>query len=164
MRTGLLLVRRESTCITCSISGPPDHGVELVVFGQLGQVAAELVKCDAGWGHLLASRSATCGPFFSLVGAVDTGQQLDDLLTHPWEVGAQADQDLRPDALAFAGQAEEDVLGTYVVVAQDNSFTQRLLEYVLGQGGKGGRPAGGQAGGAAHLLDLFACGLEADPK
>ena len=91
-----------------------------------------------------------------MVGAVVAGQQLDDPLTHPWEVGAQADQNLRPNALAFAGQAEEDVLGTYLLVAEEDSFTQRLLEYILGPGGKGERLAGGQAGGAAHLLDLFA--------
>ena len=56
-----------------------------------------------------------------------TGQQLDDPLAHLREVGTQADQYLRPDALAFPDQAQEHVLRTNVVVPELESFTQGEL-------------------------------------
>ena len=43
--TGLFLVRRDSTCITRSVSrAATDDRVELLLAGELGEVAAELVE------------------------------------------------------------------------------------------------------------------------
>ena len=51
-------------------------------------------------------------------------EQLDDLLAHPVEVGAELLQHLGGDALALADQAEQDVLGADVGVAE----LQRLAQ------------------------------------
>src|SRR5690242_19297650 len=45
-------------------------------------------------------------------------QQLDDLLADPVLVGAQPEQHLRGHAVTFADEAEQDVLGADVVVAE----------------------------------------------
>ena len=59
-------------------------------------------------------------------------QQLDHLLADPVGVSAQLDQHLRGDALALADQAEQDVLGADVVVAQLQRLPQRQLQHLLG--------------------------------
>ena len=64
-----------------------------------------------------------------------TGQQLDDLLAHAAEVGAELDEDLGGDAFALADEPEEDVLGADVVVAELQRFAQRQLEHLLGTRG-----------------------------
>ena len=69
-------------------------------------------------------------------------EQLDDLLANPAEVGAQLDQHLGGDALALADEAEEDVLGTDVVVAELQRFPQRQLEDLLGARRERDVPAG----------------------
>jgi len=60
------------------------------------------------------------------------GQQLDDLLTHPVQVRAQLDQDLRGHTVALANQAQHDVLGADVVVTELQRLAQRQLEHLLG--------------------------------
>src|SRR4029079_399933 len=72
--------------------------------------------------------------------ALVAGQQLDDLLAHAAEVGPQLDEHLGGDALALADEAEEDVLGADVVVAELQRFAQRQLEHLLGAGGEGDVP------------------------
>ena len=52
-------------------------------------------------------------------------EQLDDLLADLVQVGAQLDQDLRGNALALADEAEQDVLGADVVVAELQRLAQR---------------------------------------
>jgi hypothetical protein len=64
--------------------------------------------------------------------ALVAGQQLDDLLADPVEVGAELDQHLGGDALALADQPEQDVLGADVVVAELQRLAQRELEHLLG--------------------------------
>ena len=97
----------------------PDDRVELALAGGLGEVAAELVEHQRRRRGALG-RAAGGGGLLALV----AGQQLDDLLAHPVEVGAELDQHLGGDALALADEAEQDVLGADVVVAE----LQRLAQ------------------------------------
>src|SRR3954449_9543520 len=106
--------------------GPPDHRVELGVARGLGQVAAELVEDQGGRGRALG-RAAGRGRLLALV----TRQQLDDLLADAVEVGAELHQDLGGDALTLADQAEQDVLGADVVVAELQRLAQRQLQHLL---------------------------------
>jgi hypothetical protein len=58
-------------------------------------------------------------------------EQLDDLLAHLVEVGAELDEDLGGDALALADEAEQDVLGPDVRVPQLEALSQRVLQDLL---------------------------------
>ena len=72
MSTGLFLVRRESTCMTRSISRcATDDRVELLLAGLLGEVAAELVEHERAGRLVLAGRVAgpAAAPAFSLAAA-----------------------------------------------------------------------------------------------
>ena len=91
-------------------------------------------------------------------------QELDDLLAHPGQVGAQLHEHLGGDALALTDEAEEDVLGADVVVAELQRLAQRQLEDLLGPGGEGDVAAGRRAALADDLLDLAAHGLERDAE
>jgi hypothetical protein len=64
--------------------------------------------------------------------ALVAGEQLDDLLAHPVQVGAELDQHLGGDALALTDEAEQDVLGADVVVAELQRLAQGQLEHLLG--------------------------------
>jgi hypothetical protein len=96
--------------------------------------------------------------------ALVAGQQLDDLLADPVEVGAELDQDLRGDALALADQAEQDVLGADVVVAELQRLAQRELEHLLGARREGDVAARRLLPLADDLLDLVADALERDAE
>ena len=80
------------------------------------------------------------------------------------QVGAQLDQHLGGHALALADEAEEDVLGADVVVAELQRLAQRQLEDLLGAGRERDVPAGRRAALADDLLDLVADGLERDAE
>ena len=136
IRTGLFLVRRDSTCMTRSISrSRPMTGSSL-------RSRASWVRLRPNWSStgraargLLAGRGAGAGRrAFLAARRLVARQQLDDLLAHPGQVGAQADQHLGGHALALADQAEEHVLGADVVVAELQRLAQRQLEDLLGPG------------------------------
>jgi hypothetical protein len=91
---------------------------------------------SGGGARLLARPGAT------LARAGVARQELDDLLAHPGQVGAELDQHLGGHALALADEAEEDVLGADVVVAELQRLAQRQLEHLLGAGVKGMWPDG----------------------
>ena len=94
--------------------------------------------------------------------ALEAGQQLDDLLADPVEVGAELLQHLGGDALTLADQAEQDVLGADVGVAELQRLAQGQLEHLLGAGRERDVPAGGLLALADDLLDLRAHGLQGD--
>ena len=96
--------------------------------------------------------------------ALVAGQQLDDLLAHAAEVGAELDEHLGGDALALADEAEQDVLGADVVVAELQRFAQRQLEHLLGSRGERDVARRRRAALADDLLDLAAHGLERDAE
>ncbi len=70
-------------------------------------------------------------------GAAVPGQQLDDLLADPAQVGPQLHQHLGRHTLALADESQEDVLGADVVVTQLEGLAERQLEHLLGTGGEG---------------------------
>ena len=134
-----------------------DDRVELALAGGLGQVAAELVEHQRGRRGALGRRA---GRLLALVAV----EQLDDLLADPVEVGAELDQHLGGDALALADQAEQDVLGADVVVAELQRLAQRQLQHLLGPRRERDVPGRGLLALADDLLDLLADGLERDAE
>ena len=103
-------------------------------------------------------------PTRGLLRARVAGQQLDDLLAHAAEVGAELDEHLRGDAFALADQAEQDVLGPDVVVAELQRFAQRQLEHLLGAGRERDVARRGLPAVADDLFHLGAHGLERDAE
>src|SRR5690606_16177852 len=139
----------------------PDHRVELVLARRLGEVAAELVEHRRpAWGGLalFVRRAGDGGGLLALVAR----EQLDDLLAHLVEVGTELDEHLRSDALALADEAEQDVLGADVVVAELQRFSERELEHLLGA--RGERNVAGRLllTLADDVLHLLAHGVERD--
>jgi hypothetical protein len=96
--------------------------------------------------------------------ALVAGQQLDDLLAHAVEVGAQLDEHLRGDALTLADQAEQDVLGADVVVAELQRLAQAQLQDLLRARGERDVAARGLLAVPDDLLDLLADGLQRDAE
>ena len=140
---------------------PADHRVELALAGRLGEVATELVEHQRRRRRALAAAARRAlGRLLALV----AGQQLDHLLADPVEVGTQLDQDLRGDALALADQAEQDVLGADVVVAELQRLAQRQLQHLLGPRRERDVPARRLLALADDLLDLLADALQGDPE
>ena len=108
-----------------------DHGVELAVGGELGQVAAELVEQLRGLLALAgAGRAGAAGA--ALAAAAGAGEHPDDLVADLLGVGVEVEQDAGGDALVLADQAEQDVLGADVVVAERERLAQGQLEDLLG--------------------------------
>ena len=168
MSTGLFLVRRDSTCMTrSSLAGAADDRVELLLAGELGEVAAELVEHER-------ALTGVCSPLTRRrwrrpsrrwpPGPLVAREQLDDLLAHAGQVGAELDEHLGGDALALADEAEEDVLGADVVVAELQRLAQRQLEHLLGARGERDVARRRRAALADDLLDLAAHGLERDAE
>ena len=90
--------------------------------------------------------------------------ELDDLLAHPVPVGAQPDQHLRGHPVALADEAEQDVLGADVVVAELQRLAQRQLEHLLGPGRERDVPGGCLLALTDDLLDLLPHRVQADPQ
>ncbi len=110
-----------------------DDRVELVLLRVLRQVAAELVE-HLGALALLAAFARLRGrrARAPLRAAGGTGQHPHDFLTGAVGVDVQVVQDTGRHALALPHEAEEDVLGAYVVVAQRQRLAQRQLQHLLG--------------------------------
>ena len=87
--------------------------------------------------------------------AVVAGEQLDDRGAHLLEVGAQVEQHLRGNALALADEAEQDVLGADVVVAELQRLAQRELEHLLRARRERDVPGRHERAAADELLDLL---------
>jgi len=98
-----------------------DNRVKLALAGSLREVTAELVED-------LRALSATGGFFLSPGGdrllTLVTREQLDNLLAYAVEVGAELHEHLSGNAFTLTDEAQQDVLGTDVVVAQLQCFAQ----------------------------------------
>ena len=140
----------------------PDHRVELLVARELREVATELVEHQRAALRGLGGGAAALGRAFLRAGVA--GQELDDLLADARQVGAELDEHLRGDALAFADEPEEDVLGADVVVSELQRLAQRELEDLLGAGREGDVTRRRGAAVTDDLLDLRAHGLERDAE
>ena len=160
----------------------PHDRVQLAVLGGLGQVAAELVEHQrvgalaglpaaaapagsAGGTRAGQARGAAAllAGAAALLAALVTGEQLDDLLAHARQVGAQLDQHLGGHALALADEAKQQELGADVLVAHLQALTQRELEDLLGARGKRDVPGVRLGAMADDLLDLAADVVQRDP-
>ena len=169
MSTGLFLVRRrEHLHDPLGLAGAADDRVELLVAGELGEVAAELVEHERARRGVAGGAGAGGGLLAGLLrltrGARVAREQLDDLLADTGQVGAQLHEHLGGDALALTDEAEEDVLGADVVVAELQRLAQRQLEHLLGAGREGDVARRRRAALADDLLDLAAHGLERDAE
>ena len=132
-----------------------DDRVELALGGELGEVAAELVEQLRG---LLA-----LGPAGALLAAAaGAGQHPDDLVADLLRVGVEVEQDAGGDALVLAHEAEQDVLGADVVVAEAERFAQRQLEHLLGARRERDLAGGDLLAGADDPHDLRAHALDGD--
>ncbi len=169
---------REDLHHPLELAGAADHGIELALACHLRQVAAELVEdlavlvvvaalaraADVGAGRTLLAAAAAAGRTAPAAGSTRrtlvAGEQLDDLLAHAAEVGAELDEHLSGDALTLADQPEQDVLGADVVVAELERLTQRELEHLLGAGGERNVARRRRAALPDDLFDLVADGLE----
>ena len=100
---------REDLHDALDLGGAPDAGVELAFFGELGEVATELVE---HLGVLLAFGTA------GLAAPGRTRQRAHDLVADLFGLGVEVEQDTSRDTFVFADQAEKDVLGADVVVAE----------------------------------------------
>src|SRR5690606_18940391 len=149
------------------LAGTADDRVELLLAGQLREVAAELVEDQRArrlLGRAARARGGTGLLARRAARALVAGQQLDDLLADAGQVGPQLDQHLRGHPLALADEAEEDVLGADVVVAELQRLAQGQLEDLLGAGRERDVPGRRRAALADDLLDLLPHRLEADAQ
>ena len=89
---------------------------------------------------------------------------MDDLLAHLVEVGTELDQDLCSDTLTLADEAEEDVLGADVGVAELQPLAQRVFEDLLGPRREGDVPRRRLLALADDLGELFAHRVERDAE
>jgi len=92
---------------------------------------AELVE-NQGSGRAAGFAAPTARSCFGGLLALVAGEQLDDLLAHAAEVGAELHEHLGGDTFALTDETEEDVLRADVVVAQLERLAQRELEHLLG--------------------------------
>ena len=143
----------------------PDAGVELAVGGELRQVAAELVEQLRGLLALAGCRArarAARACTLSLAASAGAGQHADHLVADLLGVGVEVEQDTGGDALVLAHQAEQDVLGADVVVAEAQRLAQRQLEHLLGARRERDLPGGDLLAGADDPHDLRAHALDGD--
>ena len=137
------------------LHGPADDRVELVLLGQLGEVAAELIQ-QRGLARLL----------LGLLGVLFESRLVEqalDLAAHLLQVGAEVLEHVGRDALALDEQAEQEVLGAHVVVAHPPGLLEGDLDDLLDPGGGNDLldddplvAAEHGLDGAAHLVDLDA--------
>jgi len=131
-----------------------DHRIELARLGARGQVEAQLV----GEGRLA----------FPLAGCFFLDLALEDRLgrlhAHAVEINAQAPQHLGRDAFALLHQAEKQVLGADVGMAELARFFDRQFDHMLGAWGKGGlaerRPRIARRHAFDNARDLLGCGAQ----
>jgi hypothetical protein len=124
---------------------PPDDRVEPAPAGGLGQVPAELLE-DRRDDDLSSRESLGSGGLIA-------GEQLDDLLADAVEIGAQLHQDPGGDALALADQAEQEMLGADVAVAEPHGLALREHKRCLGLRREWNVPGRRPIAHAAHPLN-----------
>ena len=130
---------------------PADDRIELVLPRRLGQVATELVEHHRR-GRGTAGVGSTGGRRFL---ALESAEQLQNLVPDAIEIGAQLHQDLCGDAFTLANQTEQDVFGADVGVVDLQCLAQAQLEHLLGARGEGDVTAGALLTVADDLLDLL---------
>src|SRR6201999_4279323 len=92
----------------------------------------------------------------ALTATAGTGEHPDDLVADLVRIRVEVEQDARGDALVLTNQAEQDVLGADVVVAQAERLAQRQLEHLLGARGERDLAGGDLLAGPDDADDLRA--------
>jgi hypothetical protein len=133
-----------------------DHGVELVLRGELREVAAELVEQLRGLLALAARRAG------ALAATARPGEHPDDLVADLLGVGVEVEQDASGDPLVLTHETEQDVLGADVVVAERERLAEGQLEHLLGARGEWDLAGGHLLAGADDADDLGADPLDGD--
>src|ERR1700754_2425084 len=124
--TGLFLVRRERICMIRSISvSRPITGSSLPSSARRGRVRPDWARSFEEFFPPPSGGAALAAP-------AGAGQHADDLVADLVGVGVEVEQDASGDTLVLTHQAEQDVLGADVVVAEGERLAQRQLEYLLG--------------------------------
>src|ERR1035441_2668274 len=138
--------------------------VELALGRELGEVAPELVEQLRGLLALAGgrARAGARASGLSLAATAGTGEHADDLVADLLGVGVEVEQDAGGHALVLAHQAEQDVLGADVVVAEAQSLAQGELEHLLGPGRERNLTGGDLLTGADDPHDLRAHPLDGD--
>ena len=140
-----------------------DDRVQLALHRGGGQVAAELVEHQRR-GRAARLAAATTGSGLGGLLTLVARQQLDYLLAHPGQLGAQLDQHLGGNALALPDETQQNVLGADVVVAELQRLAQTQLENLLGARSERDVPRRRLLALADDLLDLAADSLQRDPQ
>ena len=135
-----------------------DDRVQLALAGGGGEVAAELVQDGAARGRALLGGAAGVNGLLALVAR----EHLHDGLAHAGQIPAEVGQDLGGHSLALAQQAEEQVLGADVVVAELEGLAHGELEDLLAARREGDVAGGGGLSLADDLNDLAAHGVQGD--
>mmetsp|Transcript_45739 Transcript_45739/g.145747 ORF Transcript_45739/g.145747 Transcript_45739/m.145747 type:complete len:311 (+) Transcript_45739:3144-4076(+) len=137
--------------------GAAHHGVELGLLCLGGEVGAVLLER----GGLVAAGAAagTGAGAHSLSGLA---HHADNLGANLRGVGPKVLEHAGGHALALAEEAEEEVLGADIVVAELPGLLERELEHALGAGGEGDLHSDEAGAAADDLLDLHAGLLEVD--
>ena len=154
--TGLFFVRRDRICITRSISvWRPTTGSSL-------PSEASLVRLRPNWSSSFEDFLPSPAAGALLAAAAGAGQHPDDLVADLLRVGVEVEQDAGRDALVLAHEAEQDVLGADVVVAEAERLAQGELEHLLGARRERDLAGGDLLAGADDAHDLRAHALDGD--
>jgi hypothetical protein len=114
-----------------------------------------LVRLRPNW-------SSSFDDFLPSPGAAGTGQHPDHLVADLLGVRVEVEQDPGGDALVLAHQAEQDVLGADVVVAQAQRLAKRQLQDLLRARREGNLTGGDLLAGADDSHHLGAHALDGD--
>src|SRR5262245_2513932 len=121
----VLLAAREDLHHALDLGLAAYDRVGLALGGLPREVAAELVEELRALGLLAGSLAP------ALLAPARAGEHADDLVANLLGVGVEVEQDPGGDALVLADEAEQDVLGADVVVAEAQSFAEGELEHLL---------------------------------
>ena len=124
---------------------------------------ASLVRLRPNWSSsfedFLPSPEPAAG---ALAAAAGAGEHADDLVADLLGVGVEVEQDAGGDALVLTHEAEQDVLGADVVVAERERLAQRQLEHLLGARRERDLAGGDLLAGADDADHLGADALDRD--
>ena len=135
--------------------------------------AASLVRLRPNWSSSFEDFLPSPGPAaapdggaLALAGAraaaAGAGEHADDLVADLLGVRVEVEQDAGGDALVLAHEAEQDVLGADVVVAEGERLAERQLEHLLRARREGDLARGHLLAGADDAHDLGAHTLDGD--
>ena len=128
--------------------------------------AASLVRLRPNWSSsfedFLPSPCGAGGGTRAALAAAGAGEHADDLVADLLGVGVEVEQDAGGDALVLAHEAEQDVLGADVVVAERERLAQRELEHLLRARRERDLAGGDLLAGADDADDLGADALDGD--